>query len=36
MIDTNNATTYPMQLQGRQDGAAVREAGEGFFFQKMD
>lgn len=36
MIDASNSTTYPMQMQGREDGAAVRKAGEGFFFNKMD
>jgi len=36
MIDASNSTTYPMQLQGREDGAAVRLAGEGYFFEKMD
>jgi len=23
-------------MQGREDGAAVRNAGEGYFFEKMD
>jgi len=36
MIDASNSTTYPMQMQGRADGAAVRNAGEGYFFDKMD
>jgi len=36
MIDASNSTTYPMQIQGRADGAAVRNAGEGYFFEKMD
>lgn len=36
MIDASNSTTYPMQIQGREDGAAVRRAGEGYFFEKMD
>ena len=36
MIDANNATTYPMQMQGRTDGAAIVHKGEGYFFEKMD
>jgi hypothetical protein len=35
LIDASNSTTYPMQMQGRSDGAAVRNAGEGYFFDKM-
>lgn len=36
MIDANNATTWPMQMQGRADGAAVRNEKEGHFFELMD
>lgn len=37
MIQLDNKTiTWPMQLQGRKDGAAAVKAGEGFFFKHMD
>lgn len=37
MIDvTNKTVTWPMQLQGRKDGNAVVQLGEGAMFKKMD
>ena len=32
----NKTVTWPMQLQGRKDGARVVEAGEGYMFERMD
>jgi len=37
MIDvTNKTVTWPMQMQGRKDGNAVVQLGEGTMFKKMD
>ena len=37
MLDvTNSTTTWPMQMQGRKDGAAVVQLGEGAMFEKME
>jgi hypothetical protein len=32
----NETSTWPMQMQGREDGANAVSKGEGFFFDKMD